>query len=413
MLKITRLPKGLTVITQRQNHFHMISGGIWFRVGSRYETFQQQGASHFVEHMVFKRTHNRMAKDISLDIEKVGASLNAYTDREKTGFYFQTLKEGLSTCLDVVGDFLSHSIFHDEDFQKERDVIYQEILQYQETPDDRVFDVFYQNFYRDHSLGRSILGTMDSLSNLTPQDLKNYMGRHYRCNHGVVCAVGDVDHDAFVDLVQKHFDLASGSHESILERPRDYQSFHILEKRPSEQVHLILGGAGVSYKDEHRYALGLLTAILGSGMSSRLFQEVRENRGLAYSIYSFSSLYRDTGLWGVYAGVAAMKKQEAVDVIQEELHKMLHKGCTLQELQCVQIQMRAAVLSGLESSMSQCERLASNWLAYDSIEDIGEFLKAIESVTLEDLDRIAQTMLSDISVCCIEPDKEGFSELSC
>ncbi|MBV9811899.1 MAG: insulinase family protein, partial [Acetobacteraceae bacterium] len=300
-IRVTRLPSGLTVATERMDRVETVSFGAYVATGTRHEEAAENGISHFLEHMAFKGTERRTAAAIAEEIEAVGGHINAYTAREQTAFYVKVLKEDLALGADIIGDILCHSTFEPDELERERGVILQEIGQTNDTPDDVIFDHFQLTAYPGQPMGRPVLGTEDRIREMPRRALMDYMRRHYTHSNTVIAAAGNLEHDAVLALVDKHFRDLPGTRAPEA-APAFYQGGEFREARALDQVHIVLGFPSVSYGDDEFYPSMLLATLLGGGMSSRLFQELREKRGLVYSVYSFTAPAVDGGLFGIYAG---------------------------------------------------------------------------------------------------------------
>ena len=300
-IQVTRLASGLTVVTEQMDRVETISLGAYVAAGTRDETEAENGASHFLEHMAFKGTERRSAMQIAEAVEDVGGHINAYTAREQTAYYVKLLKEDLALGADIIGDIVTHSTFAPEELERERGVILQEIGQANDTPDDIVFDHFQETAYPDQPMGRPTLGREAGIGAMGRDVLTGYMRRHYTTGNLVVAAAGALEHGRVVDLVTQHFaDLPRG--EPLKPVPGLYGGGEFREERDLDQVHIVLGFPAMGYADPDFYPSMLLSTLLGGGMSSRLFQEIRERRGLVYSIYSFTAPSMDGGLFAIYAG---------------------------------------------------------------------------------------------------------------
>lgn len=386
-IKLTRLPSGLTVVTERMDRVETVSIGAYVAAGSRNESAEENGVSHFLEHMAFKGTTSRSAAAIAEEVESVGGHINAYTAREQTAYYVKMLKEDTTLGFDIIGDILTHSIFEPEELERERSVILQEIGQANDTPDDIIFDHFQATAYPNQSLGRAVLGSADAIRNMPRSVLTGYMGRNYTSSNVVVAATGKLRHEAILDLVQRHFaDLASSS------PPRfdnaTYQGGEFREERDLDQVHVVLGFPSVGYGDPDYYATVLLSTLLGGGMSSRLFQEIREKRGLVYSIYSFAAPFKDGGLFGIYAGTGESEVAELMPVMLQELGKA-QAHITQPELSRARAQLKASLLMSQESTGSRCEQLARQIQTFGRVIPTEEVLSKINAVTEDDIRRAA------------------------
>jgi predicted Zn-dependent peptidase len=386
-IQVTRLPSGLTVVTERMDRVETVSIGAYVATGSRNETTEENGVSHFLEHMAFKGTTSRSAAAIAEEVEAVGGHINAYTAREQTAYYVKLLKEDTALGCDIIGDILTHSTFEPEELERERSVILQEIGQANDTPDDIIFDYFQATAYPDQSLGRAVLGSAEVIRGMGRSVLTGYMGRNYSHGNIVVAATGKLEHAAIVDLVRKHFgDLPSGPASPF--EAATYTGGEFREDRDLDQVHLLLGFPSVGYSDPDYYTTLLLSTLLGGGMSSRLFQEIREKRGLVYSIYSFTSPFKDGGLFGIYAGTGESEAAELTPVVLAELGKV-QEGVSEPELARARAQVKASLLMSQESTGSRCEQLARQIQTFGRVIPTEEVLGKINAVTEADIRRMA------------------------
>jgi predicted Zn-dependent peptidase len=386
-IRLTRLPSGLTVVTERMDRVETISFGAYVATGTRHELAEENGISHFLEHMAFKGTERRTASGIAEEIEAVGGHMNAYTAREQTAFYVKALKEDLGLAADIIGDILSHSIFQPAEVERERGVILQEIGQANDTPDDIIFDHFQEAAFPSQPMGRPVLGTEDRIRATGRETLMDYMRRHYTTSNTVVAAVGNLQHDAVLELVERHFgDFPRTPAPQAL--PGLYQGGEFREPRDLDQVHVVLGFPSVAYADPDFYPVMLLSTLLGGGMSSRLFQEVREKRGLVYSIYSFTAPYMDSGLFAIYAGTGETEAAELIPVTLAELKKV-QAEVTEAELARARAQSKAGLLMSLESTGSRCEQLARQLQVFGRVISTAETVTRIEAVTIADIESAA------------------------
>lgn len=391
-VKISTLENGLRVVTDQILSVETATLGVWVDVGSRHESPEVNGISHVLEHVAFKGTEKRTALQIAEEIEAVGGFLNAYTSREITGYNARVLKEDIPLAVDILSDILQNSIFDETEFAREQSVILQEIGQTNDTPDDIVFDYFQETCFPNQPLGRPILGTADIVTSLTPDLVKKYMQDHYGAKQMVLAAAGNVDHDHFVDLAQKSFTKLPQDR-SVDHPTADYQGGNFSQNKELEQVHVLLGFESVPYDHPDYYAASILSTILGGGMSSRLFQEIREKRGLVYTIYSFSSSYRDSGVFGVYAGTGPKQVAELLPVVCEEL-KRFSSTITPQEHDRAKAQLKAGLMMGLESTTARCEYLAQQMLIYGRPIPFTEMLEKINAVDQEEVSHLAQRLFS-------------------
>jgi predicted Zn-dependent peptidase len=382
-IRLTRLPSGLTVVTERMERVETVSLGAYVGSGSRHELAEENGVSHFLEHMAFKGTKRRTAAEIAEEIEAVGGHLNAYTAREQTAYYVKVLKEDTALAADIIGDILTHSTFDPEELERERGVILQEIGQANDTPDDIIFDHFQTAAFPDQPIGRPVLGLEAGIRAMPRATLTGYMRRHYPASNVVVAAAGALDHDHILELVNQHFADLPGDPSPKAEAAR-YGGGEFREARELDQVHIVLGFPCAGYGHPDYYPTLLLSTLLGGGMSSRLFQEVREKRGLVYSIYSFSSPFMDGGLFGIYAGTGESEAAELMPVTLEELHKVQH-AVTEVELARARAQVKASLLMSLESTGSRCEQLARQLQVFGRVIPTAETVAKINAVTISDV----------------------------
>jgi len=391
-VELTTLPSGMRVITESMPGLETTSLGVWVNVGARSESAELNGISHMLEHMAFKGTTTRSALDIAEQIESVGGHLNAYTSREQTAYFARVLGDDVPLAVNILGDILLNSTFEHEEIERERGVILQEIGEAFDTPDDLVFDLLQDAAFPEQPVGRPILGTPDHVRSFTSETLSGYMGRHYQAEHMVFAAAGKVNHDALVAQVGEAFaDLQSGGEPAF--QPAVYVGGERRVERDLEQVHLSMGFPGFSYGDDNFYAGQMLSAILGGGMSSRLFQEVREKRGLAYSIYSFSGSLMDSGMFGVYAGTSPEQANEAAQVIAQEMVKVCDQVGE-REFDRARTQLKAATLMALESSGTRVEQFARQLYVFGRIMPMGELVEKLDAVTLDQVTSAAQSLLS-------------------
>lgn len=386
-LRVTTLDNGLRVATDTMNGVETVSLGVWVGVGTRHEDAAVNGVAHLVEHMLFKGTGRRSAYAISAEIEDVGGHLNAYTTREQTAYYAKVLHEDTALAVDLIADMLQYARLDEEDLVRERAVVLQEIGQSFDTPDDIIFDHFQSAAFPGQAIGRPVLGEADIVAALPRAALTNYLQSHYHGASMVLTAAGRIEHDALVELAQRYFaHLPSGTLAS--RTPARYQGGDFRADQDLEQVHLVLGFNGLSMHDPDFYASSVFSTLLGGGMSSRLFQEVREKRGLAYSIHTFSAAYQDGGLFGIYAGTGADQVAELIPVLCEEINLV---AATLHEDEVLRAraQLKAGTLMALESSMSRCEQLGQQMLAFGRPIPTAEVVARIDAIDSATVRRVA------------------------
>jgi len=375
---VITLDNGLRIVTDVMPHVETVTVGVWTDVGSRHERPEQNGLSHMLEHMAFKGTKSRSARDIAEVIEDVGGYLNAYTSREHTTYYARLLKDDLPLGLNVLADILQNSVFDDQELERERGVIIQEIGQAYDTPDDIVFDYFQEAAFPGQAVGRPILGTNDLVNGFSRDSLAGYMSDHYRAEQMVVAASGNFDRDSFVAQAAANFsglERARGiSHEKAT-----YHGGVQLEARDLEQVNLLIGFDGIPFEDPDFYAAQIMSMILGGGMSSRLFQEVREKRGLVYSIYSFMQSYIDGGSFAIHAGCGPQQVTELIPVVAAEMHK-LSEAVSPQEVIRARAQMKAGLLMSMESTTSRMEQMGRQMMIFGRPISHAEIIEKIDQV---------------------------------
>jgi predicted Zn-dependent peptidase len=379
-----------------------VSVGAWVNAGARHEHPSINGVSHMLEHMAFKGTRRRTARDIATEIEAVGGHVNAYTSREHTAYYAKMLHQDMPLALDIIADILQYSVMDTEELDRERAVILQEIHQSHDTPDDIVFDLFQETAYPDQAVGRPVLGTLDLVRSFTRDTLIDYMAAHYGAPSIIVSAAGKIDHDTFVDQVASAFKDLPAPKKTIIE-PALYKGGETRETRDLEQVHYLMGFKGLSYEDPDYHAASVYTTLLGGGMSSRLFQEIRESRGLVYSIYSFMSSFNDSGLFGIYAGTGESEIAEVVPLVYHELMRST-RDITEEETRRACTQLKASILMSLESTASRCEQAARQLLVYNRIVPIEETIEKIEAVNADTVMQVARKIIdSPLTITALGP----------
>jgi predicted Zn-dependent peptidase len=391
-VEVTRLSNGLHVLTDTMRTVETVSLGAWVDVGTRHETQDINGISHLLEHMAFKGTERRSAQRIAEEIENVGGHLNAYTSREHTAYYAKVLKDDAALAVDIIADILQNSAFDPEELAREQSVVIQEINQAEDTPDDIIFDHFQITAYPDQALGRPVLGQPEIVRKIDSAMLKSFMQNRYTTDSMVVTAAGNIDHDAFVRLVEDQF---SGLRAGPGEKPElaKYTGGTFRQNRDLEQVHLVVGFDGLSYDHRLFYAAAVLSTLLGGGMSSRLFQEIREKRGLVYSIYSYASSFTDGGLFTIYAGTGEEEVGQLMPVMCDEIRK-ISDGFSADELARARAQLKAGILMGMESTSNRCEQAARHLMTYGRSIGPDELVQSIESVSLADVLEAAQLIFA-------------------
>lgn len=387
---ISRLGNGMRVLTDAMDTVETVSIGVWVGAGTRHEPPEVNGVAHVLEHMAFKGTERRSALAIAREIEAVGGHVNAYTSREQTAYYAKVLAEDVPLAVDILADILQHSVFDPIELERERQVILQEIGQTEDTPDDIVFDYFQECAFPEQAMGRPVLGRADIIRRLDRPTVAGYMRRHYAASGMVLVAAGKVDHDALVALAERAFTDLPAEADLRTEPPR-YKGGDLRKPRELEQVHVVLGFPGVAYSDPDYYALSVMSVALGGGMSSRLFQEIREKRGLVYSIYSFVHAYMDSGLFGIYAGTGEVEVAELVPALCAEMRR-LPAGFDGEELQRARAQLKSGILMALESTAARAEHQAHHLLVYGRPLDPQEIVRRIEAVDAAAVVRAARRL---------------------
>jgi predicted Zn-dependent peptidase len=377
---VSALANGLRVVSHEMPHLSTVALGVWVASGARHETLAEHGISHLLEHMAFKGTAERSAQDIAEEIEQVGGELNAATSLDTTCYYSRVLKDDVGLALDILADIIQCSSYADDELEREREVILQEIAATRDSPDDTVYDLFQDAAFPAQPLGRPILGTPASVTSFSTRDLRTFLKARYRAGSMVLSAAGNVDHDALVRHAEAFFkDLGAGQ-PTIAESARYVGGARASEK-PFEQAHVVMGFEGMAYKDPAFYAAQVFSGLFGGGMSSRLFQEVRERRGLCYSIYSSAWGLSDTGMLGVHAATGPGMIGELVQVIDAEFRRAAETLPTEKEVQRSKAQLKTGLMMSLESSASRAEQMARQLLAHDRLLTTEELIERVESVT--------------------------------
>lgn len=411
---LTTLPNGIRVVTEAMPHLASATIGVWTNVGARQEMKAENGIAHMLEHMAFKGTRRRSARDIAEEIEAVGGDLNAFTSREQTVYYARVLEDDVPLAFDILSDIILNSVFDETELERERHVILQEIGQSHDTPDDIIHDLLQDAAYPDQPLGRPILGTAETVSVLNRDALNAYLDKHYRAQNIVVVATGKVDHDAVVGLAEDAFGAVPAALHHVQEKARYEGGLRGL-KRDLEQVHLTLGFDGVSFTDPDFYAMQVYGTVLGGGMSSRLFQEVREVHGLAYSIYSFANAYIDGGTIGVYAGAGPEDMDALLPMMVGEMKK-LAENASEEEVARARAQIRAGLMMSLESSAARMEQIGRQVLVYGRVLPLEELIARIDEVDVARVTEIAERMVRApaLSFATVGPyqAQKGFDQLA-
>ena len=394
-----KLSNGLTIITEQMQHIRSASIGVWLQTGSRDEDPHWNGISHFIEHMVFKGTKHRTAEEIARQVDSIGGNMDAFTAKECICFNVKVLDEHVPTALDILSDLVLNPIFDAGDIARERGVIMEEIKMDEDNPDYLVHEIFTQNFWKDHPLGKPILGTKETVRRFERDAVLDAYTHRFSPGNIILSAAGNLDHDGFVELVQAKFAhmkaQANGFHSTA---PKTFSRIILRNKKALEQVQLCIGVPAHPIAHEKRHAGYILNTLLGGGMSSRLFQNIRERQGLAYSIYSDLNPYRDTGCLAVYAGTSLASASKVVQSVVEEFRKLKTETVPEEELRRAKAQLKGSLMLSLESSTSRMSNLARQEMYFDKFYDLDELIERIEAVTVEDLTGLANEFFKPESV---------------
>ena len=403
MQKITTLDNGLRIVTQDMPSLETVSLGIWNFIGGRDELKNVNGVAHFLEHMAFKGTLTRTAFQIAEEIENVGGDINAYTSNEITAYHVKLIAEDLNIGINILTDILQNSTFLEEELEVERGVILQEIGRNLDSPDSKISDVFMETAFPDQPLGRSILGTKEIIKNISRSEIKNFMMENYNPKKMVISCAGRINHDEFVDQIIKSCNNLPNGKVNNREKGIYVGGEYREEKKDLEQIHLLLGFKGIDLHHEDYYSFQVYNSLMGEGMSSKLFQEIREKRGLVYAIQSFGHALTDTGCFGIYAGTGEKQIQELIPVLFDELQNSLN-SISENEIKKGKAQLKAGLLMARESANYRARSAANQLLVYDKIFDPDEIIKKVEEVNKESIKKIASSILSSpITVASIGP----------
>jgi len=392
-IKVTTLDSGLRVITDSVPEMETVAVGVWADVGTRHEDLKHNGGAHMVEHMMFNGTPTRTSRQIAEAVEDVGGQINAYTSREITAYYIHLLKNDMPMAMDILSDILQRPTFPDNELEKERGVILQEIGMTNDTPDDVVFDYYQETAYPDQALGAPILGRENIIENMKKDTLYDYVHRFYTPEKLVVSAAGNIDHDMFVHTTQTMFSDLPKSTKQIY-TPAKYQGGDKRVEKDLEQSHVVMGFQGVNREDPDYYSAVILGTVLGGGMSSRLFQEIREKRGLVYSIYASHSAYHDDGQFEIYAGTGPENLDKLIPVTCEEIVKIMQNPISEAELNRAKAQIKAGILMSRESMLSRANRQAKYLINFNRAPDVSRLIAQVDAVTVYTVQRIAQKIFA-------------------
>jgi len=385
------LANGVRILTEEIDYVRSVAIGIWVGTGSRNEREGYEGISHFIEHMFFKGTTNRTAHQLAESLETVGGQLNAFTTKEITCYYAKVLDEDISLAIDVLSDMFFNSRFDKKDIQKEKNVVIEEIKMYKDTPDELIHDLFSQYVWNNHPLGKPILGEEPTINRFSDQKIRHYLETSYTPDKVVIAVAGKIKHEDIINKLAGFGNFQRSRVESSSEKPQGSIVRRSVGK-DTEQMHLIVGVPGLGQDDEDMSVLHIINNILGGGLSSRLFQEIREERGLAYSVYSYHSTYVDTGLFAVYAGTNPAKTQEVIKCILDQMNILKNKGMTEEELRKTKAQIKGNLFLGLESVSSRMSRLGKTELTFGRVKTAEETVEELEKVTLADVNRVMERL---------------------
>jgi len=388
----TVLDNGMRVVTERIPHLHSVSMGIWLNVGSRDETENESGLTHFIEHMLFKGTEKRSAQEIAKELDAVGGMSNAFTSKENTCFHAKVIDTHLPLVVDILSDIFLHSVFDHAEVEREREVILQEINMVEDTPDEYVHILFNRNFWDGNPMARPIFGSIQTVQSFTQEMILGYLNRGYHPDRIVLSAAGNVKHEEFLELIEPAFNNIKRHAHTLNRKVPRINSRVELYSRDLEQIHLCLGTRGTSLVEKERYSCSIVNVILGGSMSSRLFQEVRERRGLAYSIYSFLSSHTDTGMLGIYGAVRPHNIIETLEVIREEIRRFREEPISEAELRAAKEHIKGGIYLAAENTDNRMSRLAKNEIIFDRFVPYEEIEVGLEDVTVEEVQSLAQEL---------------------
>jgi predicted Zn-dependent peptidase len=404
----TILPNGVRILSEHVPYVDSVSVGIWAHAGSRDEIDSRLGMSHFIEHMLFKGTQTRSAMQIANEMDSLGGHLNAFTDKEFTCYYAKVLREHMSKAIDIISDMVLRSILDPVELEREKNVVLEEIKRHQDTPEDHVHDILAEILWKGHRLGNSVIGSSDVIRGLTRDDLLSYLKEFYCPDALVISAAGNIEHSEFVDLVQRAFGSLTGKRTPRINKEAGTHFDVRLIDKATQQVHFCLGTHGYSQECTEKYALAAIDSALGGGMSSRLFQEIRENRGLAYSIGSYSASYQEGGLFAVYGGTSIQNIKYVLELTQAECDNIRRDSVTDTELERAKNQIRGALVLGQESMSNRMSRLAKSEMYFGRIVRLDEIIQSIMKVTKDDVAAVASSLFdeSKFAIAAIGPFKK-------
>ncbi|HWR39691.1 MAG TPA: pitrilysin family protein [Patescibacteria group bacterium] len=409
MYRKSILPNGMRVVTETIPYVKSVTLGVWFGTGSRSEQERNHGISHFIEHLMFKGTQKRSARDIAETVDAVGGQLNAFTAKEYTCYYMKVIDSHLDLAVDILSDMLLASKFSEEDIERERQVVLEEVNMYEDSPDELVHDLYVDAVWPGHTLGRNILGSRESIEGFDRELVLDYCRRFYTADNCVIAAAGNVDHDTLVAMIQRYFGQMNGLRERFAPAAPVLHTVRKVQIKDTEQVHLCLGTGGVRQNAPEIYAVHIINNFLGGGISSRLFQSIREDRGLAYSVYSYQSNYSDAGLLSVYAGTRPANVEKVTELILENMADLKRSGLTPDELTKAKEQLKGSLMLGLESSSSRMSRVGKLEITLGKYITLDEVVARIDQVSLTDIDAMLQRLFVSemFSYVALGPVQEG------
>ncbi len=408
------LDNGIRIVAEEIKHVNSVSIGIWVRSGSRYENTLNNGVSHFIEHMLFKGTEKRTAKEIAGSIDKIGGQLNAFTAKECTCFYAKVLDSHFDIALDVLSDMLMNSVFSENEIEKEKKVVMEEISMYEDSPEDLVHDIYTRTVFANHSLGMPILGSKDSLGSLSRNDIIDYFDHNFHSNNIVISLVGSFNKEDAFGKIKKTFDTYTLKNTSIETKPSpEFIPDKIHRKKNTEQTHLCMGYKGMELGNKHNYPLLVMNNIFGGSMSSRLFQKIREEKGLVYSVFSYPSSYIDCGLFSIYAGMKPSRLKSVLNIIYSEIDELKKNSISEEELFDSKEQLKGSYILGLESTSGRMISIGKSELLLDRIYAPEEILNLIDAVTMKDVRDVIDSIFNNElrGAAVIGPGKINVKEL--
>ncbi|MBU2599726.1 insulinase family protein [bacterium] len=402
------LKNGLRIISEEIPHVDSISIGLWVNVGSCHESSQENGISHFIEHMMFKGTDQRSAREIAATMDRVGGTLGAFTSRECTCYYIKVVSKYFSLAMDLLSDMFFNSLFEKKEIGREKHVVIEEIKMYEDTPDELIHDLFVQTIWAGHSLGQPITGTREVVNVLTKEMISEFKNKMYQPEKIVISVAGNINHQRVFDETRELFEKLKGLPNSLKEEPPKVSSCLYSQKKDYEQMHLCLGTIGLPYTHEDRYALYLLNSILGGGMSSRLFYEIREKKGLAYAVYSYQTSYASSGIFTTYLGISPKNYHKTVKIVLNEFSKIKNKKIKDLELNKAKENHKGSLILSMEDTFNHMARIAKQELYFNKLFTIEETIKKIDLVKIEDIQRVASSIFQEkyLSIATIGPLSE-------